>query len=92
VAAAKPVPSSPSEPKNTWAFDLQKQVQELTKVVSELRLQPKASQNHTPQSQQNTTRRKFRPQRRASFPGTYPVFPGGVCPVSPGVRLFTELN
>jgi hypothetical protein len=22
VAAAKPVPSSPSEPKNTWAFDV----------------------------------------------------------------------
>ena len=68
VAAAKPVPSSPSEPKNTWAFDLQKQVQELTKVVSELRLQPKASQNHTPQSQQNTTRRKFRPQHDFSTP------------------------
>jgi hypothetical protein len=68
VAAAKPAPSSPSEPKKTWAFDLQKQVQELTKVVSELKLQPKASQNHTPQSQQDTTRRKFRPQHDFSTP------------------------
>ena len=68
VAAEKPAPSSPSEPKETRALDLQKQVQELTKVVSELKLQPKTSQNHTPQSQQNTTRRNFRPRQDFSTP------------------------
>lgn len=50
VAAAKPIASS--EPKESWAKDLQKQVQDLTQVVSTLQLQtkPRAASQQQKQS------------------------------------------